>query len=226
MQRGVRRAIAGVLIASSVSGLILGVSILVRDSTPAAERRDLAHSLLCSQHPAEARSQLRLVLSRGPDAEASWLLSRALLQQGFLSEALAALKEAGSFADEQPMRTDPAPYVGAARVGRAMQKNTRPSKTPATPGPFIAPPSLATWGCPPQRWPTRLIPGSVIGSSGLEPISSKRHKRRESSTAPWLITHLARAIAARPWSAMIRKVATSSSGYRFTWKALRRRRGT
>ena len=132
MQRGVRRAIAGVLIASSVPGLILGISIVVRDSTPAADRRDLAHSLLCSQHPAEARVQLGLVLARGPDAEASWLLSRAFLQQGSLPEALAAMKVAGSSSDEHPMRPDPAPYVGAARCGAVPCREI--------PGPATVPP--------------------------------------------------------------------------------------
>ena len=52
---------------------------------------------------------------RGPDAEASWLLSRAHLQEGALPQAREALKDAGSFGDADPTLPDPAPFVGAAR---------------------------------------------------------------------------------------------------------------
>ena len=40
-------------------------------------RKDLARALLRAQRPAEARGQLQKILAGGPDAEASWLLSRA-----------------------------------------------------------------------------------------------------------------------------------------------------
>jgi tetratricopeptide (TPR) repeat protein len=84
------------------------------NSARAGTRKDLARALLHAGQPAEARGQLQLILAKAPDAEASWLLSRAYLQECAVPEALVALKEAGSFADEDPTRPDPAPYSGSA----------------------------------------------------------------------------------------------------------------
>ncbi|MFO0890862.1 MAG: tetratricopeptide repeat protein [Isosphaeraceae bacterium] len=84
----------------------------VRDEP--AVRKDLARALLHAGRAAEALSELRSVLANGPDAEASWLLSRACLQENALPEARAALKEAGSFVEEDPARPEPAPFTGAA----------------------------------------------------------------------------------------------------------------
>jgi len=77
-------------------------------------RKDLARALLRARRPAEARSQLETILAREPNAEASWLMSRAYLQEGALAEALAAFKQAGAFAEENPTLPDPAPFAGAA----------------------------------------------------------------------------------------------------------------
>ena len=101
---------------------ITGASRLIRNRFRTAlatlhelrTRKDLARALLRAGQPAEARGQLQLILAKAPDAEASWLLSRAYLQEGAVPEALVALKEAGSFADEDPTRPDPAPYSGSA----------------------------------------------------------------------------------------------------------------
>ena len=64
--------------------------------------------------PPKRDHQLQTVLAQGPDPEASWLSSRAFLQEGTMAEALAALKEAGSYTDDNPTLPDPAPFVGAA----------------------------------------------------------------------------------------------------------------
>jgi tetratricopeptide (TPR) repeat protein len=82
--------------------------------SPRVIRKDLARALLRARRPAEARGQLQTILAGGPDAEASWLLSRAFLQDGAVAKALGALKEAVSFADENPVLADPAPFVGSA----------------------------------------------------------------------------------------------------------------
>lgn len=80
--------------------------------------KSLARVLLAAGQPAEARRQLQTVLAHAPDPEASWLRSRAFLQEGTMAEALAALKEAGSYADDNPTLPDPAPFVGAASCAK------------------------------------------------------------------------------------------------------------
>ncbi|WP_169972984.1 tetratricopeptide repeat protein [Tautonia rosea] len=51
-----------------------------------------------------------------PDAEAHWLLSRAALQRGDLQTAESALSEARTLGfDDDPMRVEPAVYVGSDR---------------------------------------------------------------------------------------------------------------
>ena len=55
------------------------------------------------------------MLADGPDPESSWLLSRALLMEGKLAGAKTALEAAGDFAHDDPLRHEPAPFVGAAQ---------------------------------------------------------------------------------------------------------------
>jgi tetratricopeptide (TPR) repeat protein len=80
--------------------------------------RLLARCLLQLQRPAEARESLTTVLHAGPDREASWLLSRAYLQEGNGAEAAAALAQSGSYHAEHPLEPEPSPYVGEARCAR------------------------------------------------------------------------------------------------------------
>ena len=54
--------------------------------------------------------------TRGPDPEASWLLSRAYLQKRDKSQAQAALAQAGSYRADNPLEAEPSPYVGEARL--------------------------------------------------------------------------------------------------------------
>jgi len=83
-------------------------------STPIVQPKQLARALLQARRPDQARRQLQTVLSTRPDAEAFWLLSRAYLQEGAQTEALAAWVKAGSFRDDDPLITEPAPFVGSA----------------------------------------------------------------------------------------------------------------
>jgi len=98
-------------------------------------RKDLSRALLQARRSAEAKGQLQAILAQTPDVEASWLLSRAHLQEGALPEALAALKEADSFADENPTLPDPAPFVGAASCAKChletfqAQRSSRHART-------------------------------------------------------------------------------------------------
>jgi tetratricopeptide (TPR) repeat protein len=83
-------------------------------STPVVPRKDLARALLQTRRPAEARQQLQIILAARPDPEASWLLSRAYLQEGAQAEALAAWEKGGSFREENSLMPEPAPFVGSA----------------------------------------------------------------------------------------------------------------
>jgi tetratricopeptide (TPR) repeat protein len=86
-----------------------------RSSEPSGLRKLIARMFLRTGSPAEARAQLLAVLDRKPDREASWLLSRAHLQEGAVGPAREALALAGSYRADNPFEPDPGPYVGEAR---------------------------------------------------------------------------------------------------------------
>ncbi len=73
----------------------------------------LARAWLAAGSPEPARKALEVVLESGSDPEASWLLSRAWLQERNLDEAVAALKQADDYGDRDPTAREPAPFVGA-----------------------------------------------------------------------------------------------------------------
>jgi len=83
-------------------------------STSIVPPKELARALLQARRPDEARRLLQTVLTTGPDPEAFWLMSRAYLQDGAETEALAAWEKAGSFRDDNPLVPEPAPFVGSA----------------------------------------------------------------------------------------------------------------
>jgi tetratricopeptide (TPR) repeat protein len=108
---------------------------LPRQQTPPVNGKDLARALLRIEQSAEARTRLLAILADGPDAEASWLLSRAYLQTAARTEALAALQAAGSFSDENSTLHEPAIFVGAKScapchsVKFQTQQNSRHART-------------------------------------------------------------------------------------------------
>jgi tetratricopeptide (TPR) repeat protein len=77
----------------------------------------LARSLLESVRPAEARHLLVNLIAHGPDAEASWLLSRTYIQEHDWDRAAPLFESSASFSALQLYAFEPAPYVGAARCG-------------------------------------------------------------------------------------------------------------
>jgi tetratricopeptide (TPR) repeat protein len=78
----------------------------------------LARCLLRIGEPGPARDILRRILQEHVRPDASWLLSRAYLQQGAIAEAIAALKAAGSYRADHPLDLEPGPYVGELRCAR------------------------------------------------------------------------------------------------------------
>jgi tetratricopeptide (TPR) repeat protein len=83
--------------------------------SPVLYRKLLARALLGSGEPGAAAQRLRALIASSPDPESSWLLSRAALQAGDLSEAAEALSRSGSYRVEHPLEPEPAPYIGAGR---------------------------------------------------------------------------------------------------------------
>jgi tetratricopeptide (TPR) repeat protein len=102
---------------------------------PNVPRKDLARALLQTRQPAAARSHLQIALAAGPDPEASWLLSRAYLQEGMQTEALAAWEKGSLFREENPLVFEPAPFVGSAACAKChrttvhAQQATRHART-------------------------------------------------------------------------------------------------
>ena len=75
----------------------------------------LARTLMQAGRPADARRTLLTVLEAGADPEASWLLSRACLQEGDMSAAAVHLAQSGTYRALHPLEAEPSPYVGEAR---------------------------------------------------------------------------------------------------------------
>ena len=80
---------------------------------PAEASKLLASALLQCGRPDDAERSLARIDGAGSTPETAWLRSRILLQQGKNAEAQAALKDAGTFGESDPMRPEPATYAGA-----------------------------------------------------------------------------------------------------------------
>jgi tetratricopeptide (TPR) repeat protein len=92
-------------------------------------RRVLARNLLKIGRAAEARAPLEAVLAGtgppGGDPEASWLLSRACLQEGRIAEAARAVAQSGPYRTRDPLVPEPSPYVGTAGCAPCHSKESR-----------------------------------------------------------------------------------------------------
>jgi hypothetical protein len=98
-------------------------------------RKLLARTLMRTARPAEAGALLRKILDDGPDPEASWLMSRAALQDGAIAVAAAALEAAGSYRAQHPLETEPSPFVGEASCApchRATYRSVQGSRHAST----------------------------------------------------------------------------------------------
>ncbi len=82
---------------------------------PSVAPKEFARALLQTRASAEARGRLERIVASKPDPESFWLLSRAYLQQGLDGDALAALKQSGSFRVDNPLAPEPSPFAGANR---------------------------------------------------------------------------------------------------------------
>jgi tetratricopeptide (TPR) repeat protein len=94
-------------------------------SVPFSAQKLLARTLLQTGLSGQARELLQSILAGAPDHEASWLLSRACLQEGALTEAETALAQAGSYRSDHPMEHEPSPYIGESRCGECHRPITQ-----------------------------------------------------------------------------------------------------
>jgi tetratricopeptide (TPR) repeat protein len=78
-------------------------------------------SLLRSGQPAEARDFIQSRPGSSIDAEQTWLLSRALMQEGKWDQAASTLRGDPSYRTNHALEPEPAPYVGAARCAECHQ---------------------------------------------------------------------------------------------------------
>ncbi len=121
--------------------------------TPQIPPKELARAWLQVHQPADARLVLERFLAPKPDREASWLLSRAFLQEGEKDKALLSLKDAGSFRDEHPLVPEPSPFVGSSRCAEChsaifqSQQRSRHANT------FFRVSELGDLALPPESYP-------------------------------------------------------------------------
>ena len=128
-------------------------------AAPGAVRKLLGRTLLQTGRAEAAKYYLDAVLREGPDAEASWLLSRAYLVCGDTTKAAQLLAASGAYAMADPLRVEPAMYTGAkgcaechATIYRAQQKS-RHART------LVLPKDLAGLPLPAQPVKDSAVPG-------------------------------------------------------------------
>ena len=148
---------------------------------------------------------------RDRSSQASWLLSRAALQEGAIPEAAAALEAAGSYRAEHPLEPEPAPFVGEARCAHCHREVVR--AVPRQPSRFH-PASRQAAGVDPisaaTRSPTPMTPRSTTPSGWRTVGSASRPRSRTGCCMRSSTTRSARPTATcRSSAGMIPDVLTS-----------------
>jgi tetratricopeptide (TPR) repeat protein len=129
---------------------------------PPEARKLLARNYLKIGKPAPARDTLEQVLDAGPDPEASWLLSRSWLQDGRIEEAASALKQAGGYASDDPLTSEPAPYVGSVRCAQCHKAIHRAQQSSRHARTYLAGPDLARLPTPDGPLPDPADPKTIV----------------------------------------------------------------
>jgi len=117
-------------------------------ASPTEVRKLLARTLLETNQTQKAAAHLEAIVSSPPDLETSWLLSRAYLLSGDIPRATKFLTLAKEYATDDPLRLEPAPYVGAKACEKchaaiySTQQNSRHAQT------FILAKELASFPLP------------------------------------------------------------------------------
>ena len=139
--------------------LLIDPAEVDRSGDPKAHRLLIARTFLRTGNPVEARAMVEPVLAQGPDQEASWLLSRAYLQEGTEDRARAALAGGRVL----PRRERPGGRAfGPTWENRAASRAIRPSSATRSPAgtrrAIIEAPSSWISPAPTVPCPTPTIP--------------------------------------------------------------------
>jgi tetratricopeptide (TPR) repeat protein len=138
------------------------------EPAPIPARKLLARDYLKAGRSALARSHLDRVLGEGPDPEASWLMSRAWLQEGSPGSAASALGLAGRYGLDRPTDPEPSPYVGSGECAgcheaiHQAQQSSRHART------FWAGAALARLPIPAAAVPDPVDPKAIDHRARLE----------------------------------------------------------
>jgi tetratricopeptide (TPR) repeat protein len=109
--------------------LALDATSIDRSGDPTQLKKLIARTFLRVGQPAAARASLQSILTKGIDAEASWLASRADIQEGNLARAEQASGQSRSYRALHPLEAEPGPYVGEAACENCHREIFRDSLT-------------------------------------------------------------------------------------------------
>jgi hypothetical protein len=121
-------------------------------ASPRTSPTSMARLALQAGQAEQAAAGLTKLLAAGPDREASWLLSRALLQKGDLEGAAGALKQAAGFQAGDPTTPEPAPHVGANSCQACHAKIHGTQRASHHAGSLLTGPDLAAVPLPEQQF--------------------------------------------------------------------------
>jgi predicted negative regulator of RcsB-dependent stress response len=107
--------------------LDLNPEVVDKSHDPTPLRKLMARTFLRIGLPDEALQLLQTVIDRATDPESAWLQSRAYLQRGDKTKALAALKQSGTYRADNPFEVEPGPFVGEVRCETCHSKIFRDS---------------------------------------------------------------------------------------------------
>ena len=138
------------------------------DPNPRQARKLLARDYLKAGKPALARPHLRQVLEANPDPEASWLLSRARLQERHPGDAASALGRAGRYGAEHLIDPEPSPYVGSGQCASCHEEIHRAQQSSRHARTFWAGAELARMPLPVGAVPDPADPKAIDHRARLD----------------------------------------------------------
>jgi tetratricopeptide (TPR) repeat protein len=118
----------------------------------------LARALLQTSQPGRAKELLQPLIAKRPDPEAWWLLSRALLQERDMPKAALALAKAEDYGEDDPLRPEPAPYVGSKKCAPCHSANYRAEQQSRHGRTFLLPKDLADLSLPQEPVQDPMLP--------------------------------------------------------------------
>ena len=153
-------------------------------------RKELSRALLQAKRPVDARDQLRIVLAQAPDSESYWLLSRAYLQEGATSDALAAWRRPVCSATKTRSCPNPRRLSDPRHAANVIIPLTLRSRTRGTHGPFFGSLNSGIWIFHPRRFASLANQRSRTRSEGSGQTGCNRILTRKGRCSMRLSTML------------------------------------